>query len=610
MRCVRGRFFIFALILPFLPGQALSAGAKQALTGSKHDLGATGSGPVTSGASNSCVFCHAPHNVLPTVTPLWNHQLSSQTYTTYTSSTYNSGSQTPSAGSSKLCLSCHDGTVAVGLTVSNGSMSTSGSMTAINRLGTNLSADHPVSMTPVNDGQLATSLFSAPPSTKDPSVKLATGKVECTSCHDPHTPNNDPVVTMFLARSNSSGNLCLACHDPTRAQPNVLNGWAAGAHGTATNTVSASLGIGEYGTVGANACSSCHGTHKNPVGARNLKAAEQSACSPCHGGTNISPALRNVMGDFSKTYAHPATTVSSAHDATETLPINTTRHAECPDCHNSHAAAAQTGTALPPAIQAGLTGVSGYDTAGAQRPAAREYQVCMKCHADSANKPQSSTYQAYGRTPSRYPQGTMPTGYTVSPARPADQYNARIQFTGTIGHNVMGTSTVTTANTTLRAYMLNIDGTNNTSRPLTSTSQIYCIDCHNNDQARSSKGTGANGPHGSSYAHLLERNLYIEPAGGGSGNTTAGKALCNKCHNVGALTSPHSDHSSYGCTVCHDPHGVIGGSAAANRAMMNFDTAIVSKGTTYFGYFYNGTGSGQKGCYVTCHGRGHNPERY
>jgi hypothetical protein len=98
----------------------LAASSKLALVGSQHDLTATGSGPVTSAVGDTCVFCHAPHNLIPNITPLWDHTLSSQTYITYTSTTYGSGAQTPGAGSSKLCLSCHDGTVAVGLTIAQG----------------------------------------------------------------------------------------------------------------------------------------------------------------------------------------------------------------------------------------------------------------------------------------------------------------------------------------------------------------------------------------------------------------------------------------------------------------------------------------------------------
>jgi len=591
--------------------QLYAASSKLALVGSQHDLTASGSGPVKSAASDACIFCHASHNVIPNITPLWDHTLSSQSYVSYTSSTYGSGAQTPAAGSSKLCLSCHDGTVAVGLTVAKGLIATSGAMAASDILGTNLSTSHPVSMAPVDDGSLATSLFTNPPLTKDPTVKLVSGKVECTTCHDPHMPRNDPIVPMFLVRSNSNGAICLGCHDPARMQPNALNGWTTGSHATATNTVPATATFGPYGTVASNACSNCHGAHNNAAAPRNMKVLEEAACSPCHSGANVSPALRNVMGEYTKAYKHPTTTVSGAHDVTEPLPVNNSRHAECADCHNSHAASAQTGTPVAPGVQASLVGVSGYDTTGAQRPAATEFQVCYKCHADSTNKPATSTF---GRTAIRYPGGPMPLTDPIQPPRPADQYNLRLKFAGTIGHNVTGSNVVTTTNSSLRPYMLYVDGvTNNTSRPLTTSSVIYCTDCHNNDQARSSNGPGPNGPHGSAFPHLLQLNLFQEPAGGGSGGgTTAAVALCNKCHNLATVRNegPHGPHNSYGCTTCHDPHGVIGGNAGANRAMMNFDTGVVTKAATNFGYFYRGTGSGQRGCYAVCHGKSHNPITY
>jgi predicted CXXCH cytochrome family protein len=600
-----------ALALLFTAIGLFAASSKLALVGSQHDLTAAGSGPVRSAAGDACVFCHAPHNVVPNITPLWDHTLSSQTYTTYSSSTYGSGAETPGAGSSKLCLSCHDGTVAVGLTLAQGLIATTGSMAAADILGTNLSGSHPVGMGAVNDGQLASSLFTSPPSTKDPAVSLVAGKVECTTCHDPHAPGNDPASPMFLVRSNSNGAICLACHDPTRVQPNALNGWTTGSHAVATNTVPTNAAFGPYGTVAADACSNCHGAHNNPSVPRNMKGMEEAACSPCHAGANTSLVLRNIMGEYTKTYAHPTTTVSGAHDPVEAIPVNNTRHAECADCHNSHAASAQIGTPVAPAVQASLLGVSGYDTTGVLRPATREYQVCFKCHADSTNKPATSTF---GRTAIRYPGGPMPATYPIQPPRPADQYNLRLKFTSTIGHNVTGSNIVTTSNTTLRPYMLYVDGvTSNTSRPLTTSSVLYCTDCHNNDQARSSNGAGPNGPHGSTFPHLLQLNLFQSSTiGGGGGGGTTDSALCNKCHNVSALSgTPHaSEHRGVGCTGCHDPHGVIGGNAGANRAMMNFDTAIIPRSTTYYGYFYIGAGSGQKGCYLNCHGENHNPHTY
>ncbi len=588
-----------------------AASLKTAVIGSQHDLSVTGSGPVKSSQGDACIFCHAPHNVMPNVTPLWDHALSSQNYTTYSSSTYTSGAQTPASGSSKLCLSCHDGTVAAGLTVTNGLISTTGSMTSADVLGTNLSNSHPVSMTPADDGSLATSLFANPPSTKDPSVKLVAGKVECTTCHDPHMPRNDPTVPMFLVRSNAGGALCLACHDPGRIQPNALNGWTASAHATAPNTAPLNGSFGPYGTVASDACSSCHAAHNNGVGPRNLRALEEAACSPCHSGANVAPALLNVTTEFSKTYAHPTMTVSGVHDPAESLPVNNTRHSECADCHNSHAALPQAGTALPPTIEASLTGASGYDTSGPQIPAAKEYQLCYKCHADSTNKPPTSIY---GRTASRYPPGPLPAGTTPVPL-PPDQYNIRLKFQSTISHNVAGNSVMTTTVSSLLPNMLDVNKVAMLNRPLTRTSPIYCVDCHDNNQARSNNGSGPNGPHGSTFPHLLAFNLYQDNGTQGGGGST-GYDLCGRCHNITTLRNDNRVHSKHlsgdvnaGCTVCHDPHGVIGGNSISNLGMVNFDTAIVKKssGSTNYGFYFTGT---RIGCYLTCHGENHNPETY
>lgn len=58
-----------------------------------------------------CKFCHVPHAAIDV--PLWGHKLSTATYHTFSSATLRSPRNQPDKGS-KLCLSCHDGTVAVG----------------------------------------------------------------------------------------------------------------------------------------------------------------------------------------------------------------------------------------------------------------------------------------------------------------------------------------------------------------------------------------------------------------------------------------------------------------------------------------------------------------
>lgn len=611
-----------AVILLLLPSPTgAGAGNKSDVLVSKHNLSVTGPGPVTSQSQDACIFCHTPHTSYVDVKPLWNHQLAIQTYNTYVSSTYDGGPSTPSAGVSRLCLSCHDGTVALGQTVSEGLIPTSGSLGPDALLTTNLTNDHPLGIAPVDDGQLALSLFQSPPVSGDPTVTLPGGRVECTSCHDPHTQNVDATAQSFLARSNSGGAICLACHDTTRPQPNVLNGWLTGAHATATNTVPTTSAFGPYGTVNANACGNCHLLHNAGAAsaARLLRASEESACSPCHSGSNVTPALLNVLGAFTKTYAHPTTTVSGQHDPAENaFPLSTSRHSECADCHNPHPASAVGGAASPPGLQAALLGTSGYNGGSPLRPASNEYEVCFKCHADSTNKPQNTPgYSVYGRIPQRLTDSAV-----------ADPHNLRLKFASAVSrHNVSSPRQRTSAEVpSLRTNMLNLDGS--PGRSLGSGTSIYCTDCHSNDQARKSLGSGPNGPHGSTWNHLLERryDLEVPPAVPGDNapgvtyvsgiNGTAG--VCYKCHDIDNSIiqdqsfGKHHRHiigEPTSCSTCHDPHGIHGGNATNNYNLVNFDVSIVGPNRNGELRFVR-TGTFQGECYLNCHGTSHNPKSY
>ncbi len=182
----------------------------QSIVGSAHDF----SNENWNNTSEICVVCHTPHNADNTVSdaPLWNHEVTAATFTPYSSSSLNATVGQPD-GSSKLCLSCHDGTVAVdnfgGRT--NGNQFVSGS----EKIGTDLSDDHPVSFT--YDGALA----SADGGLYDPATTnsglggtidndmLIGSKMQCASCHDVH---NGSGVGNLLVKSNSGSNLCLTCH--------------------------------------------------------------------------------------------------------------------------------------------------------------------------------------------------------------------------------------------------------------------------------------------------------------------------------------------------------------------------------------------------------------
>jgi len=186
------------------------------ISGSAHDF----STATWNSTDEICIVCHTPHNADVTVAnaPLWNHQLSTVSpYTVYTSLTLDATVGQPSA-SSKLCLSCHDGSVALenfgGVTT--GTNFISGGANIGGTSHGDLSNDHPISFT--YNSALATTdggLFD--PSTQTSGLGgtidddlLFGGKMECASCHDVHNAYNN---LGLLVKPNTASALCLTCHD-------------------------------------------------------------------------------------------------------------------------------------------------------------------------------------------------------------------------------------------------------------------------------------------------------------------------------------------------------------------------------------------------------------
>lgn len=191
-----------------------NAFAASGITGSGHDFSGKGWG-----SNEICVFCHAPHNANTSVSdaPLWNHGVTSTSFTLYTSPTLQATTAQPT-GVSKLCLSCHDGTVAID---SFGGNTGSNNISGDDLLGTSLANDHPVSIT--YNAALATSDGGL----EDPTVKtvvalsgktiddgmLVSHKIECASCHDVHNSRGDAGTAGHLLLVNNSGSaLCKTCH--------------------------------------------------------------------------------------------------------------------------------------------------------------------------------------------------------------------------------------------------------------------------------------------------------------------------------------------------------------------------------------------------------------
>ena len=188
------------------------SGAWAAYLNSFHDFGGSG----WSGGE-SCTVCHTPHGQGATGTaadlaPLWDHALSTTSYTPYSSitNTMNATSlDTDFTGISKLCLSCHDGT----LSMDNfgGATTTGNAMTGPNVLGTNLSNDHPVSFpyqeTITNGDSEFIPALTVFNNQYTYGADETVAKVECVSCHDVHgTTGVDP----FLRATKAT--LCDNCH--------------------------------------------------------------------------------------------------------------------------------------------------------------------------------------------------------------------------------------------------------------------------------------------------------------------------------------------------------------------------------------------------------------
>ena len=228
-----------------------------------HDLSPGSLSPIQGPRPGSCIFCHVPHSGNGNMAPLWNQTLSTATYDTYTSTTYvqKNNQQMPLGSDSGLCLSCHDGTVAVADTVLFGQLPTKGSWLPGDNFTTHLQSSHPFSLVkPLLDDidLIATLVSQGKTGDKTGAVQLIMGNVECTSCHNPHVQAIDKLSMNFLVRDSSNGQMCLACHDPTRTtiggqQP----GQSAGRVGhwrplrSATNKVSVQAKLGSYGTVAA-----------------------------------------------------------------------------------------------------------------------------------------------------------------------------------------------------------------------------------------------------------------------------------------------------------------------------------------------------------------------
>lgn len=395
------RFILLVFFTLFLHS-SLSA----TIMNTKHNLSTSNiSGTIKAQSEKEvCVFCHIPHQSRPVGKPLWNRSMPASAYTMYNSdylkrlsypgvaTDLGSANDTPGA-LSRQCLSCHDGTVAVGAVyklrrdfmgtnlVAMDGVDGSGMIptTEAGFIGQDLTIHHPIGIeydsTPTiafDTGTRTMELRTATDVETNTQVKLYdyAGKkyVECSSCHDPHK-ENDKFLHVDTGANHGQNifNTCTSCHTKTD--------WIGSIHQNppATALYTDPALIAKYGTdkVSDLGCANCHTPH-NAEGIPYLNrkimgqtcfqgASSDVPGAACHGVGGA----KDIESILSRTYAHPvlAATNSNGVDPAHTnldalygngkvdplgikgMSWTDNKHAVCMDCHNPHRA--QAGTHVP-----------------------------------------------------------------------------------------------------------------------------------------------------------------------------------------------------------------------------------------------------------------------
>jgi predicted CXXCH cytochrome family protein len=211
------KFRTFWLGAAALVGLAAS-GANAQITNSAHDF----SSYAWSGGE-ICKPCHTPHFAVPEMPRLWNHELTNATYTLEGGGTMTAEDDFDKV--SRMCMSCHDGTVALD---SFGGQTGANFIPGSAKIGTDLADDHPVgsaaeyppsplpswwngAFRPTNAA--GTSVTNGANTVSLKSWLNAGGAtryvVGCTTCHNAHNRGNFPHMTSI---TNAASAMCLTCH--------------------------------------------------------------------------------------------------------------------------------------------------------------------------------------------------------------------------------------------------------------------------------------------------------------------------------------------------------------------------------------------------------------
>jgi len=551
----------------------LVSGQVQGISGmlsTKHNLSVTGTGTVRASTENQlCVFCHTPH--VPkqyAAEQLWNHQLSAAEYTLYSSdylTNLNYSAPNQANARSKLCLSCHDGTVAIGAVYNNGgsqAIAMQNGVTTIpahdpENLGTNLTDDHPVGYiydTSRDPELVARSWPWKTPVRLDPD--LSNGTLECITCHEPH----DNTYGSFLRVDNTNASLCTFCHMKTD--------WTTAIHKTSTQAYTPPGGAPT--TVGEQACRNCHQSHGGKGVPYLLKSEEENTCfaSGCHGNTSTGATTKDIQSQYEKIYAHPTVSTAGKHrnpDNASSLGA-ANRHAECQDCHNGHQAVKGLHTPGSNLVSGVLTGVEGVlpgpgaawtqpTTFTNLKSSQEENQICFKCH---------SSY-AFGQVPNGVTTIIGPSA--VYGTDQAMEFNPANNSAHPVRVSLNNQSGALAPKALAPSQMTN-------DWMSVGVQTMTCSDCHGNDEAASA--AIPQGPHGANSKFMLTGRGKYWPANSAgvlwslddiknNKNNWQNDLFCANCHVMatgGIFTNnvhdgSHHQGSDVKCITCHItvPHG-------------------------------------------------------
>jgi hypothetical protein len=244
---MRFLIIIAGFIILALSGLSEGAGKKISQTGNKHNFSysnisvnyralPTNDSSAYPQSAQICIFCHTPHHA-SSEGPLWNRQATGKSFKHYSSATLSIDDPALRSiseygqpnGSSRLCLSCHDGVTALGAVFTTPFSMTPDTIPFIDVKGgrsgaiaiayETFSSHHPVSFrynTNVVDLLRGTPYFKDykyPPLPNNVKLDKAE-RMQCTTCHDPHQDKSDvPGPTTPFWTAGTYDAVCSACHN-------------------------------------------------------------------------------------------------------------------------------------------------------------------------------------------------------------------------------------------------------------------------------------------------------------------------------------------------------------------------------------------------------------